>query len=161
MNSQIFCVSASKSIHAGHFSLLSITGIVAGGSRELIANGSWSVAGNWSPAIPPSASDGVLIRASGWAVIPSNARGIKSQTIGNAAAEGSLNLQSGGVLQVWNPGRTSIWVTGPAWPYPGYFNHSAARVWERLPADRFQLNPAQAGRKPVPQNFTRRTNFFC
>ena len=110
------------------FCLLAITGIAAAGSRELIASGNWSVVGNWSPAILPSASDGVFIRSARWSVVSNNVGSVKSLTIGDAAAEGSLNLQSGGALQVLNPGGTSILVAGPAWPYPAYYSHSAGYV---------------------------------
>lgn len=108
--------------------LFVFAGNVSAGTSELSTSGDWSVAGNWSPAAVPQATDDASVRSALWAVVSGNVGSVKSLVVGDSDAEGALNLYTGGLLSVLNPGGISVRVAGPGQPYPSFYSHSAGDV---------------------------------
>ena len=108
--------------------LVALAGIVGADTVELAVSGDWAEPANWSSLVLPQASDDAFVRSGRWTVVSSDVGSVKSLTVGDAVAEGALNVYPGGVLNVLSPGGVSVTVAGPAQPYPGYYSHSAGDV---------------------------------
>ena len=97
----------------------------------LRTNGGWSVATNWTPSLVPGPADDAVVGGQRYVDLSANAGRIKTLTLGNATAEGAINVLAGGSLVVSNGSAVCVVLGGPGsagtqfGPYPSYYSHQA------------------------------------